>query len=72
MNADVYVFGDARVPPWVGDALEDVEFLEDRIYKATVRTSIGKKPARVGDRIMRINGVISLLSKQDADKYKVK
>lgn len=71
-NAENYVFGQARVPPWAGDALKDVQYdTEGMLSRAIISTPHGKRTVKQGDVLMRINGAVVLLKKQDAKKYGV-
>ena len=71
-NAENYVFGKARVPPWAGDALSDIQYdAEGKLSRAVISTPYGKRAVKQGDVLMRINGAVVLLTKQDAKKYGV-
>lgn len=71
-NVENYVFGQARVPPWAGDALSDIQYdAEGKLIRANISTPHGIKTVKHGDVLMRVNGAIVLLTKQDAKKYGV-
>lgn len=71
-NVENYVFGQARVPPWAGDALSDIQYdAEGKLSRAIISTPHGKRTAKQGDVLIRVNGAIVLLTKQDAKKYGV-
>ena len=71
-NAENYVFGQARVPPWAGDALKDIQYdAEGMLIRANISTPHGIKTVKQGDVLMRIDGAVVLLTKQDAKKYGV-
>lgn len=71
-NVENYVFGQARVPPWAGDALRDIQYdAEGKLSRAIISTPHGKMTVKQGDVLMRINGAVVLLTKQDAKKYGV-
>lgn len=72
VSAENYVFGQPRVPPWAGDALKDIQYDADgKLIRATIYTANGQKSVKQGDVLMRINGAVVLLPKQDAKKYGV-
>lgn len=71
-NAESYVFGQARVPPWAGDALSDIQYdAEGKLSRAIISTPHGKRTVKQGDVLMRIDGAVVLLTKQDAKRYGV-
>ena len=71
-NAENYVFGQARVPPWAGDALSDIQYdAEGKLSRAIISTPHGKRTVKQGDVLMRIDNAVVLLKKQDAKKYGV-
>lgn len=71
-NAENYVFGQARVPPWAGDALSDIQYdAEGKLSRAIISTPHGKRTVKQGDVLMRISSAVVLLTKQDAKKYGV-
>ena len=71
-NAESYVFGQARVPPWAGDALRDIQYdAEGMLIRANISTPHGMMTIKQGDVLMRINNSVVLLKKQDAKKYGV-
>lgn len=71
-NAESYVFGQARVPPWAGDALRDIQYdAEGMLIKASISTPHGMMAIKQGDVLMRIDNSVVLLKKQDAKKYGV-
>ena len=71
-NAENYVFGQAKVPPWAGDALKDVQYdTEGTLIRANISTPHGVKTVKQGDVLMRIDNAVVLLTKQDAKKYGV-
>ena len=71
-NAENYVFGPDRVPPWVGDALSDIQYdAEGNLSRAIISTPHGKRTVKQGDVLMRIDNAVVLLKKQDAKKYGV-
>ena len=71
-NAESYVFGQARVPPWAGDALKDIQYdAEGMLIRAHISTPNGMRAIKQGDVLMRINNSVVLLKKQDAKKYGV-
>ena len=71
-NAENYVFGQDRVPPWAGDALKDIQYdAEGMLIRANISTPHGIKTVKQGDVLMRIDNAVVLLKKQDAKKYGV-
>lgn len=67
-----YVFGQARVPPWAGDALKDIQYdAEGMLIRANISTPHGMRAVKQGDVLMRIDNAVVLLKKQDARKYGV-
>lgn len=71
-NAESYVFGQARVPPWAGGALRDIQYdAEGTLIRANISTPNGMRAIKQGDVLMRINNSVVLLKKQDAKKYGV-
>lgn len=71
-NAESYVFGQARVPPWAGNVLKDIQYdAEGMLIRANISTPHGIKAVKQGDVLMRIDNAVVLLTKQDAKKYGV-
>ena len=71
-NAESYVFGQSRVPPWAGDALKDIQYdTEGMLSRANISTPHGIKAVKQGDVLMRIGSAVVLLKKNDAKKYGV-
>lgn len=72
MQADIYILGKSRVPPWAKNIMSDIEYgFEGNILRAKVNTSSGVKFLQKGSVLIRVNENISVLSRQDARKYGV-
>lgn len=70
MQAEIYILGKSRVPPWAGNVMTQVEYdALGNITRARVQTSSGMKILREGSVLLRVNGNVAVLSKQDARKY---
>ena len=67
-----YVFGNPRIPPWVGDRLKDIEYdLEGNPTRAVILTGSGKKTLTAGDVLMKLGNSAIPIGKDDARKYGV-
>lgn len=75
MEAEYYTMGKSRVPPWAGDAFEDIKYTQDgRVESATVNSASGSVLAKSGDVLVKIprNKLPIVLKKKDAEKFGVK
>lgn len=75
MEAEYYTMGKSRVPPWAGDALENITYTQDgRVESATVKSANGSVLARSGDVLVKIpiNKLPVVLKKKDAEKFGIK
>ena len=74
-SVELYVFGKPRVPPWVGDAMSDVEYnSKGELVGAVILTANGIKAVKQGDVLIRANkenASIVILGQKDAKKYGV-
>ena len=70
MQAEIFILGKSRVPPWAGDAMRQVDYdTQGNIIRAHILTSTGIKVIQEGAVVMRVNGRIAVLNKKDARKY---
>lgn len=75
MEAEYYTMGKSRVPPWAGDALENITYTQDgRVESATVKSANGSVLARSGDVLVKIpiDKLPIVLKKKDAEKFGIK
>lgn len=75
MEVEYYTMGKSRVPPWAGDALEDITYTQDgRVESATVKSANGSVLAKVGDVLVKIprNKLPVVVKKKDAEKFGIK
>lgn len=71
-NAENYVFGKPRVPPWAGDVLKDVKYSkEGNLVSAIATIAKDERVITQGDVLMKLENVVVLVPKKQAKKYGV-